>query len=519
MVSIKKALISVSNKEKIVEFAKELQNFGISIISTGGTGRFLEENGVKIIKISEITEFPEMMDGRVKTLHPRIHGGILAVRENKDHVKQLNDLKIDLIDLVVVNLYPFEETIKKENVSMEQIIENIDIGGPTLVRASAKNFQGVSIIVDPNDYDSIIDEMKKNDGNISLETRKRLAVKAFQHTAYYDSLIYNFLNNNLIENENKFPESISLSFKKKLNLRYGENPHQQAAFYVSPTSAEPSISNAEQLQGKELSFNNINDINGAWELIKEFDEPVSAVIKHTNPCGFAQGKNTLEAYINARECDPLSAFGSIVAFNRKVDDDTAKEIIKTFVECVVAPEFEDMALETFKNKKNLRVLKVPRFKVGTLTKELDYKKVVGGILVQERDNLQITENDLTFVTDNKPTKDQIADLLFGWKVVKHVKSNAIILVKGKKTVGIGAGQMSRVDSVKISIRKAGERAVGSVMISDAFFPFRDSIDAAADAGITAIIEPGGSIRDKEVISAANERGLPLVFTGKRCFKH
>jgi len=302
-------------------------------------------------------------------------------------------------------------------------------------------------------------------------------------------------------------------------LRYGENPHQKAAFYTSPIMEESSVSNAEQLQGKQLSFNNIFDINAAFELIKEFKEPVSAVIKHTNPCGFAQGKNTLEAYVNARECDPQSAFGSIVAFNRKVDEETAKEITKTFVECVIAPEYDDDALQAFKVKENLRILKAPTFKVGVLSKELDYKKVVGGLLVQDRDVLKIEEKDIKYVTDNKPLKEQLEDLLFGWKVGKHVKSNAIILVKGLKTVGIGAGQMSRVDSVKISIRKAGERANGSVMISDAFFPFRDSIDAAADAGITAIIEPGGSIRDKDVIAAANERKIPMVFTGNRCFKH
>jgi len=519
MTLIKKALISVSNKDKLVDFAKELEKFNVSIISTGGTSKVLEKSGIKIIKISEVTKFPEMMDGRVKTLHPNIHGGILAVRDNEEHIKQLKDLNIDLIDMIVVNLYPFEETTKKPNVSLEEIIENIDIGGPTMVRSSAKNFEGVVIIVDPNDYPIIIEELKKNDGKISLETRKKLAVKAFQHTAYYDSLIFNYLNKHLLSEEEKMPDPLSLPFKKTFTLRYGENPHQKAAFYTSPIMEESSVSNAEQLQGKQLSFNNIFDINAAFELIKEFNEPVSAVIKHTNPCGFAQGKNTLEAYVNARECDPLSAFGSIVAFNRKVDEETAKEITKTFVECVIAPEYDAAALEAFKVKENLRILKAPTFEVGVLSKELDYKKVVGGLLVQDRDVLKIEEKDLEFVTNNKPSKEQLDDLLFGWKVAKHVKSNAIILVKGLKTVGIGAGQMSRVDSVKISIRKAGERASGSVMISDAFFPFRDSIDAASDAGITAIIEPGGSIRDKDVIAAANELKIPMVFTGNRCFKH
>jgi len=517
MLQIKRALMSVSDKSGLVEFAKKLYARGIEIISTGGTYRTLQEAGLSIIKVSDITQFPEMMDGRVKTLHPRIHGAILARRDKETHLKELEKYEITPIDMVVVNLYPFKETIEKKGVRLEDAIEQIDIGGPTLIRAAAKNFEGVVVIVNPKNYTKILAELEQNHGKISLNTRRQLAVEAFRHTMEYDSYIYGYLSQQFLKTSEKFPPLLTLTFRKLQDLRYGENPHQEAAFYTELNIIEPCVSNAKQIHGKQLSYNNIYDINAALEMVKEFEDPAAAIIKHTNPCGFALGKNIFEAYKLAHKTDPLSAFGSIVAFNRTVDEDTAKEIVKTFVEAVIAPEFKESALKVLKIKQNLRLLVT-----GTLTPpqpSWDWKKVVGGVLIQDRDIKQVTLDDLKYVTEKRPSAEQLDSLLFAWKVIRHIKSNAILLVKAKHTTGIGAGQMSRIDSVKLAIMKAGEEAEGSVLASDAFFPFRDSIDAAADAGIVAIIEPGGSIRDQEVIAAANERGIPMVFTGIRCFRH
>ncbi|MHA1267136.1 MAG: bifunctional phosphoribosylaminoimidazolecarboxamide formyltransferase/IMP cyclohydrolase [Candidatus Helarchaeota archaeon] len=517
MLKIERALISVSDKTKVVEFAKKLHEQGVEIISTGGTFRELERAKVPVIKVSQITEFPELMDGRVKTLHPRIHGAILARRDKKSHLQELDQFGIIPIDMVVVNLYPFRETIQQPNVQLEDAIEQIDIGGPTLIRSAAKNYEGVVIIVDPQNYEPIIAEMIENKGRVSLETRRKLAVEAFQHTMEYDSYIYHYLAAQFKSDASKFPPIINITFKKVQDLRYGENPHQEAAFYTELAVKEPCIANAIQLHGKQLSYNNIYDINAALELVKEFEKPAAAIIKHTNPCGFALGENTYEAYKLAHATDPLSAFGSIVAFNKPLTPDTASEIVKTFVEVVIAPEYEAPALDTLKTKKNLRILKT-----GSLSKPQpmwDWKKVVGGLLIQDRDIKDLTIADLKYVTEMRPTPEQLETLLFAWKVLKHVKSNAILLAKEKHTTGIGAGQMSRIDAVELSIKKAGTEAKGSVMASDAFFPFRDSIDAAAKAGIVAIIEPGGSIRDEEVIKAANELKIPMVFTGIRCFLH
>ncbi|MHA1357096.1 MAG: bifunctional phosphoribosylaminoimidazolecarboxamide formyltransferase/IMP cyclohydrolase [Candidatus Helarchaeota archaeon] len=517
MMKIKRALISVSDKTRLTDFAKRLHALGVEIISTGGTYKKLQEFGLSVMKVSEVTQFPEMMDGRVKTLHPKIHGAILARRDKKEHLQELKHHEINPIDMVVVNLYPFQQTIEKQGVTLEEVIEQIDIGGPTLIRSAAKNYEGVAIIVNPSKYALIIAELEKNQGQISLETRRELAVEAFRHTMEYDSYIYRYLSKQLQSTTEKFPPLLSMTYKKVQNLRYGENPHQQAAFYRELDILEPCVTNAKQLHGKELSYNNIYDINAALELVKEFIEPAAAVIKHTNPCGFAVGRDTTEAYKLAHATDPLSAFGSIVAFNRPVVGNTAKEIVKTFVEVVIAPEFEEEALTVLETKKNLRILTT-----GALTPpkpSWDWKKVVGGVLIQDRDLKIVQLSDLKYVTEKRPTQEQLEVLLFAWKILRHIKSNAILLAKKGRTTGVGAGQMSRVDSVQLAIKKAGENAAGSVLASDAFFPFRDSIDAAADAGIVAIIEPGGSIRDQEVIEAANERGIPMVFTGIRCFRH
>ncbi len=517
MLQIKRALMSVSDKTGLTEFAKKLQSRGIEIISTGGTAQTLREAGLSVISISEITQFPEMMDGRVKTLHPKIHGAILARRDKLTHLKELKQHDITPIDIVVVNLYPFKQTIEKKNITLEEAIEQIDIGGPTLIRAAAKNFEGVVIVVNPKNYSKILSELEANNGQISLATRKELAVEAYQHTMEYDSYIFGYLSNQFLGSSEEFPPLINFTLRKVQDLRYGENPHQKAAFYAELNIPEPCITNAEQFHGKQLSFNNIYDIDAALELVKEFSEPAAAIIKHTNPCGFALGKNTFEAYKLAHATDPLSAFGSIVAFNRPVTKETASEIVKTFVEAVIAPDFEQSAIEVLKTKENLRLLQTKP--LSKPKPSWDWKKVEGGMLIQEKDINEINKSQLEFVTKIRPTEEQIQSLLFGWKVIKHIKSNAILIVKDSYTVGVGAGQMSRIDSVNLAIKKAGDKARGAVMASDAFFPFRDSIDAAVEAGIGAIIEPGGSIRDQVVIDAANERGLPLVFTRIRCFRH
>lgn len=519
MIKLKRALISVSDKTHIIEFAKNLERFGIEILSTGTTAQILKEDNVKVKAVSDITKFPEILSGRVKTLHPIIHGGILAVRSNATHMKQLESYNIMPIDLVVVNLYPFEKAISKNFDDIENAIENIDIGGTTLIRAAAKNYQFVAVLVNQQNYFKFIDEMKKNNGKISLDTRKKLATEAFQHTAFYDNLIFNYFNIKISPIEDQFPEKLNLVYTKLQNLRYGENPHQKAAFYRDPNFQEISIVNAEQLQGKELSYNNIIDLDAALNVIREFNDPAAVIIKHTNPCGCATSNNISEAYEKAYECDPISAYGSIVGINRELDEFTANEIAKTFIEAIICPDYSEPTLEILKPKENLRIMKIGPLKLGEYSKELEYRKIVGGILVQERDIKELEESDLKVVTRQQPTKKQIKDLLFAWKVVKYVKSNAILFAKDSATVGIGAGQMSRVDSVKIAAIKAKEKAENSVMASDAFFPFRDGIDEAVNAGIKSVIQPGGSIRDQEIIDAADELGISMIFTGIRCFRH
>lgn len=522
MRKINRALLSVSNKEGIVDLAKGLNELGVTLISTGGTARKLKEEGLPVVEISEITNFPEMMDGRVKTLHPAVHGGILAVRGNEEHMRELKEQGIETIDLVVCNLYPFAETIAKKDVTLEEAIENIDIGGPTMIRSAAKNNKDVAVVVDPDDYGDILEELRANNGFLTQERRLELAYKAFRHTAQYDHLIQDYLGN-LVGKEETFPEVIQDRYIKKLDLRYGENPHQKAAFYQERELKEPSITTARQLHGKELSFNNINDTNGALELVKEFtDRPAAAVIKHANPCGMALGDTLLEAYKKAHAGDPLSAFGSIVAFNRQVTADVASEIAgeDKFVEVVIAPEFTDEALNILKERwKNVRLLETGELYINREEPGYDMKKVVGGLLVQERDILELKEDELEVVTEVKPTEEQMRDLLFSWKVVKHVKSNAIVMAKDEMIVGVGAGQMSRVDAMIIAGRKAEGRQQGGVVASDAFFPFPDAIEEAARKGIKAIIQPGGSVRDQQVIEAANEHGIAMVFTGRRHFRH
>lgn len=518
---VKRALLSVSNKEGIVEFAKGLNELGIILISTGGTAARLVEAGLPVTEISELTGFPEMMDGRVKTLHPVVHGGILAVRGKEEHLKELREQGIDTIDMVVCNLYPFAETIAREDVTLEDAVENIDIGGPTMIRSAAKNFKDVTVIVDPEDYGDILIELKNNETTLTPERRLSLAQKAFQHTAHYDHLIQEYLQG--IKRKDKFPEVYARRYKKISDLRYGENPHQKAAFYKDEGLSEPSISTAKQLYGKELSFNNINDTDGALELVKEFTvSPAAAIIKHTNPCGIALGEDLLEAFKKAHAGDPLSAYGSIVAFNRKVTADVAEEMVSgdKFIEVVIAPGFCDQALEILKNRwKNIRILTTDRLFIDKENPGYDIKKVVGGLLVQERDLVTVNKDNIKVVTEAKPGEEELKDLLFSWKVVKHVKSNAIVMAKQEMVVGVGAGQMSRIDAMIIAGRKASGRQKGGVVASDAFFPFPDAIKAAADLGIKAIIQPGGSIRDDEVIEEANKLGIAMVFTGVRHFKH
>src|SRR3989338_4050017 len=509
----KTALISVSNKEGIAEFAKELNKLGYRILSTGGTAKLLKKNNINVTEISGYTGFKEMLDGRVKTLHPKIFGGILAVRGNKNHMRQLKESNMEKIDIVVVNLYPFEETAAG-NASFNETIENIDIGGPSLLRAAAKNFESVITIVDPKDYNNVLDNLRnrRKDKNFN----SRLALKVFEHTARYDSIINNYFREKF--SDQSFQETLNLTFKKKQDLRYGENPHQKAAFYVDPILFESSIATSKQLHGKELSFNNILDIDNAFELVKEFREPAAAVIKHTNPSGCAVGKTIDEAFKKAYEADSLSAFGGVIALNRPCNKKTAELISGFFAEIVICPKFEKGALEILTKKKNLRLLETG----GIKKSERGYymKKVVGGLLVQSRNFVpELTRKGLKAVTKRKPTESEIQQMLFAYNVTAHVKSNSIVFAKDNVTVGIGAGQMSRVVSVKIAAEKAGSRAKGAVMSSDAFFPFRDGIDEAANAGITAIIQPGGSVKDDEAIKAADEHNIAMVFTGIRLFWH
>ncbi|MFZ2189633.1 MAG: bifunctional phosphoribosylaminoimidazolecarboxamide formyltransferase/IMP cyclohydrolase [Candidatus Magasanikiibacteriota bacterium] len=505
---IKRALISVSDKTGLIEFAQSLHELGVEIISTGGTYKKLLEANIPAIEISEFTGFPEMMDGRVKTLHPLVHGGILGLRDNHAEVAQEHNIK--WIDLVVVNLYPFSATIQKPNVSEEEVIENIDIGGPSMIRSAAKNIGWVGVVVDTNDYLPILEEIKT--GGLTYEMRKKLSAKAFSHTAQYDSIIAGYFN------QEKFPEKLSLTYEKfDYELRYGENPHQLAAVYKEPNNHEHNILNAKILQGKKLSYNNLNDADGGLTTLREFTEPACVVVKHANPCGSATGTDITEVFKRAYNADALSAFGGIICLNRVCTKTIAEEITKVFAEIVLAPNYEPEALEILATKKNLRVLELGE--ITTLKPKHEYKYLDGGLLVQDQDVQNILETDLKIVTKVQPTEAEIQDMLFAWKVLKHVKSNAILIAKNNTTIGIGPGQVSRVEAVEIAIRKSGDKINGAILASDAFFPFRDSIDKIASTGIKAIIQPGGSIKDEEVIQACDEHGIAMVFTGVRCFKH
>ncbi|WP_404460468.1 bifunctional phosphoribosylaminoimidazolecarboxamide formyltransferase/IMP cyclohydrolase [Sutcliffiella horikoshii] len=508
-----RALVSVSNKEGIVPFVQQLVDLGVEVISTGGTKKVLQDNGVKVIGISEVTGFPEILDGRVKTLHPMIHGGLLAMRDNESHKAQLEEHGITPIDLVVVNLYPFKETISKADSTFEDAIENIDIGGPTMLRAAAKNHKDVAVLVDPVDYEGVITELKES-GKVEVATRRRLAAKVFRHTAAYDAMISNYLTEAV---EEKHPESLTVTFEKKQDLRYGENPHQKAAFYQAPLASEFSIASAEQLHGKELSYNNINDADAALQIVKEFKDPAVVAVKHMNPCGVGTGATTVEAYRRAYEADPVSIFGGIIAFNTEVDKETAELLHELFLEIVIAPSFSEDALAVLKQKKNIRLLLVDMNGAGMMQSRM--VSVRGGLLVQDEDQFGLEDATVSVPTKREPTEQEWADLKLAWKVVKHVKSNAIVLAKEGQTVGVGAGQMNRVGAAKIAIEQAGEKAAGSALGSDAFFPMNDTVEAAAKAGVTAIIQPGGSIKDEDSIKKADEHGITMVFTGMRHFKH
>jgi phosphoribosylaminoimidazolecarboxamide formyltransferase / IMP cyclohydrolase len=521
MAKIGRALISVSEKSGLVEFSRALAGYGVEILSTGGTAKLLREAGIPVKDVSEFTGFPEMLDGRVKTLHPKVHGGILGMRENPAHVAKMQEHGIEPIDMVVVNLYPFEATVAKEDCTMEDAIENIDIGGPTMLRSAAKNNRDVTVIVDHADYQLVLDEMKNNEGSVSRETNFRLAVKVYQHTAAYDGAISNWLGARTGEAVAPFPDTLTLQYKLAQGMRYGENPHQSGAFYVERGSKEASIATAKQLQGKELSYNNIGDTDAALECVKQFTEGAACVIvKHANPCGVAVGANIFEAYEAAYKTDTESAFGGIIAFNRELDETTARAIVdRQFVEVIIAPKVTEAASEVISAKKNVRLLECG-FWPETPAQRFDLKRVNGGLLVQDAD-LELF-NELKVVTKRAPTDAEMADLLFTWRVAKFVKSNAIVYGRGNATVGVGAGQMSRVNSARIAAIKAEQAGIpvaGAVMASDAFFPFRDGLDNAAAAGITAVIQPGGSMRDAEVIAAADEHGIAMVFTSMRHFRH
>ncbi|HRF62957.1 MAG TPA: bifunctional phosphoribosylaminoimidazolecarboxamide formyltransferase/IMP cyclohydrolase [Candidatus Competibacter sp.] len=518
---IRRALISVSDKTGIVEFARALIERGVEILSTGGTAKLLASNGIPAIEVADYTGFPEMMDGRLKTLHPKIHGGLLGRRGEDDGA--MVEHGIPPIDLLVVNLYPFEATVAKPNCALADAIENIDIGGPAMLRAAAKNHAAVTVVVDANDYQRVLTEMRDNNGVVSQATRFDLAVKVFEHTGRYDGAIANYLGSIRAEGErDPFPRTYSTQFIKAQDMRYGENPHQGAAFYVEPKPAEACIATARQLQGKELSYNNVADTDAALECVKGFDAPACVIVKHANPCGVAIGSSILEAYDRAYKTDPTSAFGGIIAFNRPLDGATAKAIVdRQFVEVIIAPEVTPEALAATASKQNVRVLACGSWGAERAP-GWDYKRVTGGLLVQDRDLGRVARSELKVVTKRQPTDQEMIDLLFAWQVVKFVKSNAIVYGKDGMILGVGAGQMSRVFSANIAIMKAREEKLdlkGAAMASDAFFPFRDGIDLAAEQGITAVIEPGGSMRDSEVIAAADEHGMTMVFTGMRHFRH
>ncbi|GAB4347107.1 MAG: bifunctional phosphoribosylaminoimidazolecarboxamide formyltransferase/IMP cyclohydrolase [Candidatus Abyssubacteria bacterium] len=521
---IQRALLSVSNKTGIVELAACLHEMGVEILSTGGTQKVLDEAGIPVRSVSDYTGFPEMMDGRVKTLHPKIHAGLLAIRDNLEHVQEVDRHGIELIDMVVVNLYPFRETISKKGIRLEDAVEQIDIGGPTMLRAAAKNYKYVTVVVNPTRYPQIMEELRANSGCVSDALRFELACEVFEHTATYDRAIADYLASELAGVKETYPKTFHLTLRKAADLRYGENPHQTAAFYIDPSAKEPSVSTAKMVHGKTLSYNNILDLDAAIEIVKDFKESAAVIIKHTNPCGAGVGKDIFEAYSRALQGDPVSAFGSIVGVNRRIDRKTAELMAqpKTFIEAIIAPSVDDEALEVLKKSQwwgeSLRVLVT-----GELTGERDglpnMRRVVGGMLMQDFDTATYDKAQFKVVTKRSPTEKEMQDLLFAWVICKHVKSNAIVYAKDLTVYGVGAGQMSRVDSSMIAAHKAEGRARGGVCGSDAFFPFRDGVDTAAEAGITAIIEPGGSKKDDEVIAAANEHGMAMIFTGMRHFKH
>jgi phosphoribosylaminoimidazolecarboxamide formyltransferase/IMP cyclohydrolase len=517
---IKRALISVTDKKGIVELAKGLKNFDVEILSTGGTATQLRGHKIDITEVSDYTGFPEMMDGRLKTLHPKVHGGLLALRDNDSHMKAARDHHIEMIDMIVINLYRFEETVKKETCSLEEAIENIDIGGPAMLRAAAKNYRHVTVLTDPSDYSNILKEMRDTGGNMSESTNYVLARKAFQLTARYDGAISNYLGHINPDGSRKlFPDTLTIQFDKAQDLRYGENPHQGAAFYREHDTTLSTISGARQLQGKKLSYNNIMDSDAAWQMVNDFEHPTTVIIKHANPCGAATSDHDIAAaYQKAMETDPVSSFGGIVAMNRPVDRKAAEEMAKTFLEVIIAPGFDEEAKTVLSNKKNMRLLEISPLS-GLRPLGHDFRRVVGGLLVQERDTDDFDIKKARTVTERKPSLEEYQALDFAWRIVKHVKSNAIVIATKDQLIGVGAGQMSRVDSVRIATMKAIHPTKGCVLASDAFFPFRDGIDIAAAAGITAVIQPGGSIRDEDVIRAANEHGLAMIFTGIRHFKH
>lgn len=512
----KRALLSVSDKTGIVEFAKALGKLGYEILSTGGTASVLAENGISVTGVSEITGFPECLDGRVKTLHPMVHVGILAMRSNPEHMRQLEELQVTPIDVVAINLYPFRATIEKDGVTLEDAIENIDIGGPTMIRAAAKNWQDVAVVVDPADYALLTEKLRA--GTLDSDTKFMLASKVFEHTAAYDALIAQYLRK---QRGGGFPQSLTLTYELAQELRYGENPHQSAAFYKESGKNANSLAGAKQIHGKELSYNNINDANGALDVLKEFGagEPCAVAIKHANPCGVGLGLTLHEAYLHAYECDPVSIFGGIVALNREVDFDTARELSKIFLEIIIAPSFHAEALELLTKKPNIRLLELKGLAQPNTADMPDMKKVAGGLLIQDPDIRFASLKEIQCVTKRTPTDKEMKALLFGMKVVKHVKSNAIVLAKANRTVGVGPGQTNRITALELAVKYAGEEAAGSVMASDAFFPFPDCVKAAKEAGITAIIQPGGSIRDQESIDACDDANIAMLFTGMRHFKH
>ncbi len=516
-----KALISVSDKTGIVDFTKQLENLNIEIISTGGTYNLLKENGIKVVNISDVTGFPECLDGRVKTLHPNIHAGILAIRDNKEHMEQIEKLNVSLIDLVVVNLYPFKETILKENVSLEDAIENIDIGGPTMLRAAAKNYQDVSVIVSSEDYSKVLEELKAN-GKVSKETNFYLSAKVFAHTAHYDTLIANYMKEKA--NLPKYDDVITMTFEKVQGMRYGENPHQMACFYKEVGHNKGMLTNFKQLHGKEMSFNNVNDTNGALELLKEFDEPTIVACKHSNPCGVGSAESIYDAYMKAYNADPTSIFGGIVVSNREIDEKTAEEMSKIFLEVVLAPSFTKEALDILTKKPNIRLLTLDNIEKKQPDSAFDIKKVSGGILVQDINNSLLDKENLKVVTKRKPTEKEMEDLIFTWKIVKYAKSNGIALGKNKQSIGIGNGQVNRIWATKQAIEHGQEMinkdaVKDSVLASDAFFPFDDCVREAIKNGVTAIIQPGGSIRDEDSIKLCDEHNIAMVFTNIRHFRH